>query len=277
PKWIVDARDYLYSVSEEEWWRELVSVWLQFEEALGYADGQNQANWLAPKGRPEEVAYWIRRGRKYEKPPKVNSIPTFVNAFRKWWMRLQPSTRRAPESAWPMPRVAPPSLDAWSDVRRGGSNGLFMVVMCLAWWTTALGGDADTADIKEAVGDVVWACEQMAPTLAAHTPPLAPTPTPLSPSPSSSQTAVPIPTVDLSTAPEVSSIPAQSAPASAGVSASSVAVTEAAGGDDEWMLINTPEDVAPETSSARSNLKRASPAPEHGAPAAKKTKDAAAA
>ncbi|KAI0719858.1 hypothetical protein C8T65DRAFT_568497, partial [Cerioporus squamosus] len=90
------------------------------------------ANWLSPKGRPEEVVYWIRRRRKYDKPPKAKSVSTFVTAFREWWTRLQPRTRRAPESAWPMPRVAPPSLDAWSDLRRGGWNGLFMVIMWLA-------------------------------------------------------------------------------------------------------------------------------------------------
>ncbi|KAI0686906.1 hypothetical protein C8T65DRAFT_560514, partial [Cerioporus squamosus] len=134
PEWVVKAKEYLNGVSDESWWSELVEAWFDFEEALGFPDSQAQKSWLSPKSRPEEVKYWINRGRKYDKPPKIKSLPSFVTQFRKWWARLQPSDCCDPEELWPLLRNVPEDASRWSDVKRGGCNGLFMVIMCLSWW-----------------------------------------------------------------------------------------------------------------------------------------------
>ncbi|KAI0693056.1 hypothetical protein C8T65DRAFT_539654, partial [Cerioporus squamosus] len=86
------------------------------------------------KARPEEVKYWIGRGRKYDKPPKIKSLPAFVQQFYKWWTRLQPSERLDPEEPWPLLKIAPADEGSWSNVRCGGCNSLFMAIMCLSWW-----------------------------------------------------------------------------------------------------------------------------------------------
>ncbi|TFK80025.1 hypothetical protein K466DRAFT_451785, partial [Polyporus arcularius HHB13444] len=134
PEWITPAKEYLDGVSSESWWSELVAAWLEFERALGFPDNQMQSNWLSPKARPEEVKYWIARGRKYDKPPKIKSLGTFLAQFRQWWARLQPSERRDRDELWPLLKNEPEDTERWSDIRRGGWNGLFMVVMCLSWW-----------------------------------------------------------------------------------------------------------------------------------------------
>ncbi|KAI0739806.1 hypothetical protein C8Q80DRAFT_1112064, partial [Daedaleopsis nitida] len=133
-EWIGPVKKYFESVGEDQWWVALVGAWSEFEKTLGFPDGAAQSNWLSPKMRPEEVKYWIGRGRKYDKPPKVKSLPAFVQQFRKWWARLQPNERRNPEEPWPLLRNLPEDADAWSDVKQGGCNGIVMVLMCLLWW-----------------------------------------------------------------------------------------------------------------------------------------------
>ncbi|TFK79958.1 hypothetical protein K466DRAFT_442385, partial [Polyporus arcularius HHB13444] len=151
PEWVKTAKAHLEGVSDRAWWQDLVGAWFEFEKALRFPDGQArhcflfshalltyclqaQTNWLSPKARPEEVKYWIGRGRKYDKPPRIKSFPAFVGQFQKWWARLQPSERRDPGNPWPLLKTAPEDPASWSDVRRGGCNGLFMVLMCLSWW-----------------------------------------------------------------------------------------------------------------------------------------------
>ncbi len=39
PQWALDGKEYLESVSEEKWWRDLVAAWFDFEAALKFPDG----------------------------------------------------------------------------------------------------------------------------------------------------------------------------------------------------------------------------------------------
>ncbi|KAI0698856.1 hypothetical protein C8Q76DRAFT_580800, partial [Earliella scabrosa] len=158
PVWVEDARKHLESVSDQPWWRELVTAWLHFERVLEYPEGQVQSNWLHAKHRPEEVKFWINRGRHYDKPPKIKSLSVYVGSWRKWWARLQPDCRRTNESVWPLERTVPTDATEWSRIRRGGCNGVFMAIMCLSWWFQALEDGADVAELRSAVEDVTWVC-----------------------------------------------------------------------------------------------------------------------
>ncbi len=109
------------------------------------------------------MKFWTSRGRNYEKPPKIKSLPAFVSAFRQWWARLQPPTRREEGAVWPLLRNAPADAAAWSALRRGGCNGIFMVLMCLSWWFASLSEGDDTSELQLAVEDVTWACTTMVP------------------------------------------------------------------------------------------------------------------
>ncbi|KAI0713991.1 hypothetical protein C8Q76DRAFT_601935, partial [Earliella scabrosa] len=165
PEWFADALKHLEEVSEEPWWKGLVAAWVNVERALEFPDGQVASNRLSPKHRPEEVKFWIARGRKYDNPPKIKSLPAFIASWRKWWSRLQPAERRSDESVWPLLRNPPADAASWSDVRRGGCNGLFMVLMTLSWWLRALDEGGDTAELRSAVEDVTWVCTTIAPVL----------------------------------------------------------------------------------------------------------------
>ncbi|TDL14510.1 hypothetical protein BD410DRAFT_695413, partial [Rickenella mellea] len=84
--------------------------------------------------RPEEVSAWLKRGRKLSSIPEFNDITEFAAQWRKWWTRLQPAVRVSSTSAgWPLLRPTIADID-WSRTRRGGRNGLFVVVLTLVWW-----------------------------------------------------------------------------------------------------------------------------------------------
>ena len=99
--------------------------------------------------------------RKYDHRPFIKSLPLFVTTWKNWWTGLQPNSRREGDTSWPLARVLPEDCDEWMKVNRGGCNGLFMVLMTLSWWLTEV-GDGDTAEVFDAIRDVVWVCQTLA-------------------------------------------------------------------------------------------------------------------
>ncbi|TDL13675.1 hypothetical protein BD410DRAFT_689528, partial [Rickenella mellea] len=84
--------------------------------------------------RPEEVAGWLKRGRKLNVLPEINDVADFATHWRKWWTLLQPAERVSSTSMeWPLPRPMTANID-WSRTRRGGRNGLLIVILTLVWW-----------------------------------------------------------------------------------------------------------------------------------------------
>ncbi|KAI0757900.1 hypothetical protein BC629DRAFT_1263906, partial [Irpex lacteus] len=131
PEWWKSAMTYLKSVSDDERWQSLCSVWLEHEKRLGFPDG-GQPNRVSITGRPKEIKWWLDRGRKYEKTPEIDDAAQYGEAWKSWWQQLQPEWRG---TTWPPSQVlaAEPSSD-WATLNRGGCNGVFMVVLSLGWW-----------------------------------------------------------------------------------------------------------------------------------------------
>lgn len=73
-------------------------------------------------------------------------------------------------------RTVPADAD-WTDLRRGGSNGLGLVVMALSWWVGLT--PTPDSDLATAIDDVKWVLSKLV--MTAH---------PASPSPPVSSTAV---------------------------------------------------------------------------------------
>ncbi|TDL14307.1 hypothetical protein BD410DRAFT_692020, partial [Rickenella mellea] len=84
--------------------------------------------------RPEEVHGWLKRGRKLNVLPEINDVDKFAMQWRKWWTNLQPK-ERLPSTAvgWPLLRPTAANID-WSRTRRGGRNGLLIVMLTIVWW-----------------------------------------------------------------------------------------------------------------------------------------------
>ena len=61
---------------------------------------------------------------------------------------------------WP-PSHDVPTDGGWEVLRRGGINGIFIVIMCLSWWAPLALSAAQQAVFAEARDDVIWVAERL--------------------------------------------------------------------------------------------------------------------
>jgi len=108
---------------------------------------------------------WLKNGRKYSILPKIKDIGQYKLSWQSWWQVLQPEWRKLQGSA----TLVDASLEGeqWEALRRGGPNGVFMVVLALAWWAAALGDMSDDEELRDAIDDVAWVMKHMAGSLGA--------------------------------------------------------------------------------------------------------------
>jgi hypothetical protein len=91
--------------------------------------------------------------------PEVNDPKEYGDRWNAWWWSMQPSWRD-PESPFDMPSEA--SAGSWSHLICGGPNGLFLVILALAWWMKySTGTNLSPSPIEEAAADVTWVLAQL--------------------------------------------------------------------------------------------------------------------
>jgi hypothetical protein len=83
-----------------------------------------------------------------------------------WWVAIQPEGRLAiqPESGLahgPLNRGCAYVWE-WSDVSRRGPNGIYLVLLAMAWWGLSLQNTDVLTVWLDAIGDLRWALQQMA-------------------------------------------------------------------------------------------------------------------
>lgn len=86
----------------------------------------------------------------------------FAVVWKNWWESLQPTWRL--RETWPLSRKTPSGED-WSVLRRGGINGMFIVLMCLSWWTLKKLSAKERDVFEGAKSDVVWVIQQVSDSL----------------------------------------------------------------------------------------------------------------
>jgi len=103
----------------------------------------------------------MQRRRRFDLTPKVK--PTEFSAeWRAWWTFIQPAWREGTGNDWPLIRHVPSGAD-WTALEHGGANGLFLVLMALLWWGTAIPSQCDKqhAEFVMAVHDVDWVLTEL--------------------------------------------------------------------------------------------------------------------
>lgn len=118
---------------------------------------------IPSKVRPEEIAWWIKRHKQASSVPKVK-VAEFATEWYGWWRAMQPAWRRVDEEQSLSRNI--PSTEEWDTLARGGSNGLFLVVMALSWWLQGFTSTEPTDEFWSAVSDVVWVLEAITNVLA---------------------------------------------------------------------------------------------------------------
>jgi len=84
---------------------------------------------LTHEDRPSKIREYFQYAHN---PSRGDSlvVPGFCTEVTKWWRKIQPEWRRSGQDP-------PQGPSQWSYVLSGGSKGIFLVVMCLAWWHRA--------------------------------------------------------------------------------------------------------------------------------------------
>jgi hypothetical protein len=115
---------------------------------------QRKANVLSKVGRPDIVDRWIANARK--STPQVSDVAAFGREWKAWWIGLQPEAREHEK----LLRIAMPG-ERWEDLRKGGINGFFNVVVSLSWWCSAVKTAAQKKLLAVMADDVAWVLTQM--------------------------------------------------------------------------------------------------------------------
>ncbi|OJT05534.1 hypothetical protein TRAPUB_3650 [Trametes pubescens] len=158
PTWVQEAKTYLTSVSSEDRWLSAVNEWLQFESAMGYPNAEDSR--LCVRHRPLQIRQWVQKHRRYDSLPSISQVAQYGASCQLWWSTLQPSARaKMSDGKLSRKRLGE---DVWMPLRQGGCNGLFLVLISIAWWIGAAGDD--TQDLRAALDmadDLVWVFSQI--------------------------------------------------------------------------------------------------------------------
>lgn len=106
--------------------------------------------------RPSEVADWIK-SKKKDSPHQVDP-DTYGSSFMTWWIAIQPEWRLADDSTF---KYMAPVDEDWRVLHKGGSAGLYTVVVALSWWVMALTPEVPSFRAWTAVRDVQWVIEEI--------------------------------------------------------------------------------------------------------------------
>ncbi|KAI0056695.1 hypothetical protein BV25DRAFT_1813579, partial [Artomyces pyxidatus] len=112
---------------------------------------------LIASGRPKAMAFWLKRGRNYEKPPVIDDFSAYIDEFCAWWTELQPAWRG---TEWPLARTTPTG-EEWEKTKCGGANGFVIALIMLSW---GAGGKLDEGEMRQMasmIEDVRWVLEAM--------------------------------------------------------------------------------------------------------------------
>ncbi|KAH8108915.1 hypothetical protein DFH11DRAFT_1484489, partial [Phellopilus nigrolimitatus] len=122
----------------------LIKSWLVLEKQLCFPESKKTH-------RPDCIDYWQKRKKNYfAVPPFV--LASLTRQWIKWWVSLQPEWRRG--DSLPLSREMRDG-EQWVETRKGGGNGIFLVVLSLSWWASAL-VDGSNREFDLALDDVCW-------------------------------------------------------------------------------------------------------------------------
>ena len=163
PEWFGKAYTQLTSVNLGPAFSATVLKYVELEERTGFAVGVAGSGFKTDK-RPDEVAWWIARGRKVPPTITLQRLTAFEEVWWAWWKGLQPIACGVTEVEGFLTATHRSHLDGedkWACLRKHGQNGWYTVLATLVWWATTLGDSCSShAGWVAAVEDVTWVLSQ---------------------------------------------------------------------------------------------------------------------
>ncbi|KAF9777754.1 hypothetical protein BJ322DRAFT_1114803 [Thelephora terrestris] len=133
PSWLTESGrlDYILSVESGGLWEKLIITWLRQERRIGFGLDENMGANLSLTNKPQIIKEYFKWRHH---PSKGDSIvlPEFGEEVSLWWMSMQPSWRYKDETS-------PDNHNDYSYMLAGGKKGVFLLILCLAWWDRAWG------------------------------------------------------------------------------------------------------------------------------------------
>ena len=170
PAWLKGALSELRAIDGPPDWSQLVEGLRRFEERLGFPSGkvrfflvvpmlaqfyfQGKAYSISAKGRPSEISHWTKNARSPSAVPKIKDVGNWASSWRAWWILLQPESRKGEK----LLRVVE-SGEPWAEIKKGGINGFYTIVVSLGWWLQALEKKGERTEFAKMLNDVLWVCD----------------------------------------------------------------------------------------------------------------------
>lgn len=149
PSWLTGSKriDRILDVEGGKVWGKLIATWIKQERRLSFGERTvsgmlscfilfsntvPQGARFPLKDKPAILADYFRWRHS---PSKGNDIvlPEFGDEVSAWWMSIQPEWRYKEDS----------DQRDHSYILAGGNKGVFLLIMCLAWWDQAHGRDLE--------------------------------------------------------------------------------------------------------------------------------------
>jgi hypothetical protein len=175
PYWMTLAFKDLKKPDGPQEWGDVLEKWVALEMVLKFPMGrvcsvllllylptniiksQGPMYTITRKNRLDIVDAWIKSG--HETAPAIQNLENFSSSWKAWWGSLQPPERKE-QDAGVLTKVTL-GVDSWVELRKGGMNGFFCIIMSLSWWLAAVKMEIQLDDLVEALKDVSWVLEQM--------------------------------------------------------------------------------------------------------------------
>jgi hypothetical protein len=103
------------------------------------------------------VSNWIK-SKKKDTVPSIKIGP-YSKIFKEWWVMMQPSWRN---QGGQLVRDVPPD-ETWQTLKKGGSCGIYVVIMGLSWLIDAEQSEHTKHDTDAwiLVEDISWVIQEM--------------------------------------------------------------------------------------------------------------------
>ena len=150
PSWLHESQrlDFVLSVEGGELWKMLITTWFEQERRLGfglnealvsgitiifgaYSNNTSQGAKLSLKNRPWVLGDYFKHHHNPAKGDLV-ILPQFGDEVQAWWSSLQPGWRYKNHRGADQP-------NNYSYILAGGKKGVFLLILCLAWWDIIYG------------------------------------------------------------------------------------------------------------------------------------------
>ncbi|KAJ8457733.1 hypothetical protein ONZ45_g18196 [Pleurotus djamor] len=126
---------------------------------------------ILPKNyRPIELSHWIHNGRRPQSHTQLNEVDATILRQQtiRWWYSMQPD-ERSPANKLPIYssiaalRKEPlANAEEWSHLAISSRNGIYGVLVSMAWWIEAGMGENGASDaFNDLIDDILWVFGQL--------------------------------------------------------------------------------------------------------------------